>query len=229
MPDCAKTPSAPTSCDRSPHGDPGPDRCAGSSTCPCTCDWDVLTGPATLAAPFLRRLQVGRADTTVGPADGSLTTGVLMFIARSLRDDAPVHLDVVDCAARLACSVQAVLGEAAWLADHRFLARDADTRADAPADGVARLWVNPSVTFLPWTDPRVAAARHRFPFITTADMGMAAREPVVIRPYDRAGWHAVYLRYLELTQRPHLALSPWCCPGGPYAARCNDGPGSARL
>ncbi|MFJ6784093.1 hypothetical protein [Streptomyces yangpuensis] len=195
----------------------------------CTCDWDVLTGPATLAAPFLRRLQARGTGTTGGPANGSVTTDVLMFIARSLQDDGPARLDFADCARRLQRSADEVRGEAAWLARHEFLAWDTDTDTDtdtAGADagagvgGVARLWVNPSVTFLPWTDPRVAAARHRFPFITTDDRGMAAEEPVIIRPYDAAGWHTVYLRYLETTRTPSLALSPPCCPQGRYEARC---------
>ncbi|MBZ9599551.1 MULTISPECIES: hypothetical protein [Streptomyces] len=215
----------------SPCGDSGPDGCAGTTTCrhprPCTCDGDVLTGPATLAAPFLRRLQAGGVGATAGPADGSLTTDVLMFIARSLRDDGPAHLDLADCAGRLERAVDEVRGEAAWLAEHEFLAWDTGTGTEGA--GVARLWVNPSVTFLPWTDPRVAAARHRFPFITTADRGMAAEEPVIIRPYDAAGWHTVYLRYLETTRTPSLALSPPCCPQGLYEARCHPEQGRARL
>ncbi|MFC9586791.1 hypothetical protein ACFVJ8_28755 [Streptomyces yangpuensis] len=227
--------STPPPCGRLPHSDSGPDGCAGTTTClhpcHCTCDGDVLTGPATLAAPFLRRLQAGGGDTTGGPVSGSLTTDVLMFIARSLQDDGPAHLDFADCATRLGCSVTEVRGEAAWLAEHEFLAWGADADADADTDAagaVARLWVNPSVTFLPWTDPRVAAARHRFPFITTADRGMAAEEPVIIRPYDAGRWHAVYLRYLETTRTPSLALSPPCCPRGRYEARCHPGHGRAR-
>ncbi|MFD5623448.1 hypothetical protein [Streptomyces yangpuensis] len=222
--------STPPPRDRLPHSDPGPDGRAGTTTCPCpcpcTCDWDILTGPATLAAPFLRRLQAGGVGTRGGPADGSVTTDVLMFIARSLQDDGPAHLDFVDCARRLERSVDEVRGEAAWLAEHEFLARDADTDTGTGTDaagGVARLWVNPSVTFLPWTDPRVAAARHRFPFITTADRGMAAEEPVIIRPYDAGSWHRVYLRYLETTRTPSLALSPPCCPQGLHEARCRSG------
>ncbi|MCM1969420.1 hypothetical protein [Streptomyces sp. G1] len=49
-------------------------------------------------------------------------------------------------------------------------------------EGIARLWVNPSVAFLPWMDPRTVAARYRFPCITTAERGMAAEQPVIVHP-----------------------------------------------
>jgi hypothetical protein len=92
----------------------------------------------------------------------------------------------------------------AWLVEHEFLALDGDV------DGIARLWVNPSVAFPPRTDPRTVAARHRFPYITTAPRGMAAEQPVVIRPYDAAEWNGVYQHHLHMIEDPVCFSSTGC-------------------
>ncbi|MFB7896149.1 hypothetical protein ACFC1B_07440 [Streptomyces xiamenensis] len=90
------------------------------------------------------------------------------------------------------------------LVEHEFLA------LDGHVDGIARLWVNPSVAFLPRSDPRVVAAAHRFPYITVAPRGMADEQPVVIHPYDAQMWEDVYTRNLDQIENPITYSSDGC-------------------
>ncbi|MFI8484022.1 hypothetical protein [Streptomyces rubrogriseus] len=80
----------------------------------------------------------------------------------SREGDAPMTLDFHDEAAIVELSTSVLQAQVAWLVGHRYLA------LDGMVDGLARLWINPAVAFRPrTTDPRRAAARHRFPYIVT--------------------------------------------------------------
>lgn len=63
--------------------------------------------------------------------------------------------------------VEAVRGMLDWLVNRRYLV------LDGAVDGRVRLWVNPSVAFVVGSDPRPAAARHEFPYITCGGDGVS--------------------------------------------------------
>ncbi|MFD5891274.1 hypothetical protein ACFWHQ_35650 [Streptomyces sp. NPDC060334] len=159
----------------------------------CGCDYGISNGPAVLAADFLRRCQLGGK---VSPGQWPSTMLILLLVYTGLQGDKPVLVDFDDLAERVRESVEQVRTEVAWLVEHEFLALDGDV------DGVARIWVNPSVAFLPGTDPRVAAARYRFPYIDTAEGGMGAEEPVIVYPYEPEVWNAVYDAQREMFEDP---------------------------
>lgn len=71
--------------------------------------------------------------------------------------------------------------------------------------------LNPSVAFLPrTTDIRVAAARHRFPYIAVDDKGMAADQSVHVAEYDEQGWEHVHrLNTEQFDDPPRLSFG---CP-----------------
>ncbi|MFE1415555.1 hypothetical protein ACFW6F_32885 [Streptomyces sp. NPDC058746] len=156
----------------------------------------MFTGPGLLAADFLRRRQLGGADETEGEPD---TVRLLILIYTELSGDSPVLLDFSAKAAEAGVSVEHLRAEVEWLVEHEFLA------VDGNFDGVARLWVNPSVGFLLGTDPRTAAARHRFPYIDRAEGGMSAADPVIVHPYEPALWEAVYDAQREKFDNPPVS------------------------
>ncbi|MEU5431435.1 hypothetical protein AB0H73_38335 [Streptomyces olivoreticuli] len=121
---------------------------------------------------------------------------LLILLYTGLEGDAPLLVDVAAKAEEARTSTEEFRAEVAWLVEHRFLALDGDV------GGILRLWVNPSVAFLPGTDPRVAAARHRFPYITSAEGGMRAKEPVVVHPYTPELWEAVYAAQRDMFEDP---------------------------
>ncbi|MFG2394632.1 hypothetical protein ACGFYF_37985 [Streptomyces lavendulae] len=159
----------------------------------CGCDYGITTGPAVSASGFLRRHQL---RGKVSPRRLWDTDLILRLMSVSLEGDKPVPVDFADLAAKLRMKVEHVRAEVAWLVEHEFLALDGDV------DGMARVWVNPAAAFLPGTDPRVAAARHRFPYFGIAEGGMSAEEPVIVYPYEPELWDAVYEAQREMFEDP---------------------------
>ncbi|MCM1969424.1 hypothetical protein [Streptomyces sp. G1] len=159
-----------------------------------------------MAADFLRRHQSGGGyDEETWPD----TMRLLILIYTELTDDGPVLLDFAAKAEEARVSVEDLRAEVEWLVEHEFLALDGDV------GGVARLWVNPSVAFLPGTDPRVAAARHRFPYIGVAEGGMSAGQPVIVHPYELELWEAVYDAQRDMFEDPPCFSSDGCAIHGP--------------
>ncbi|UUY52360.1 hypothetical protein NRK68_34375 (plasmid) [Streptomyces yangpuensis] len=146
----------------------------------CTCDFGTICGPAMMAAGFLRRIEEREAGKKRRSEDGT-TRNVLDILACRLQGGGPVLFEFAHWADELDVPVARLREVVAWLVENQFLALEGDV------DGVARLWVNPSVAFTPWSDPRLAAARYRFPYITTAEEGMAAERPVIVRPTTPTG------------------------------------------
>ncbi|MEF3118888.1 hypothetical protein [Streptomyces chrestomyceticus] len=121
-----------------------------------------------------------------------------------LQGSGPVSFDFAHWAEEWSVPVARLREAVAWLVEYEFLALGGDV------GGIARLWVNPSVACAPWTDPRTVASRHRFPFITMAERGMAAEQPVIIQPYDAVGWDDFYRRHLDLIEDPCCFSSAGC-------------------
>jgi hypothetical protein len=167
----------------------------------CRCVAVACYGPALLAAGVQYRHELPTAGGNAAERCHTEAAGavlqVLIRVVAKLKGDVPVVLDF-GAEARDMGLDQAVLEErVTWLVDHRYLA------LEGPVDGILRLWVNPSVAFLPRaTDPRVAAARHRFPYIVTDDEGMASEQPVHVVEYDEQGWERVYRLNVEQIEDP---------------------------
>ncbi|MFC1405767.1 MULTISPECIES: hypothetical protein [Streptacidiphilus] len=156
----------------------------------CTCRPPFVHGPGFLAADFLYRSAVC-ADRTQGgkklrrrEADG-LPMLLLIRLVTKLRGDAPVALDFDDelVADDSDTDLRATL---TWLHDTRFIA------LNGMAGRIARLWLSPAVGCMGGTDPRIAAARHSFPYMTIAEDGMAAPQPVTVHEYSPQLWQSVY-------------------------------------
>jgi hypothetical protein len=160
-------------------------------------------GPAASAAGMLRRVQAQAAGENRRAGDGT-TRDVLDVLAGKLKGNGPVLFDFAYWAAELRVPVARLREVVTWLVDHEFLALEGDV------DGIARLWVNPSVALAPWADPRLIAARNRFPYITTAEGGMTAEQPVIIQPYDAAGWDDFYQAQLHMIEDPYCYSSAGC-------------------
>ncbi|MFE1907992.1 hypothetical protein ACFW96_30650 [Streptomyces gardneri] len=156
----------------------------------CRCDYGITTGPAVLAAGYLHRHERGKQYR------GSDPQRLVVMIACLLEGDAPVRFDFAVQAEELGTSVEKLRAQVAWRVERDFLALDGDV------GGVARLWVNPALAFRPGTDPRTAAARHRFPYILPAEEGMAAKEPVIVYPYEPELWEQVYEAQREIFEDP---------------------------
>ncbi|MFC8819028.1 hypothetical protein [Streptomyces rochei] len=169
----------------------------------CTCDFGVLLGPAVMAVGFLRRVQA-RADGRKGRGDDGTSRDVLDLLSGRLKGSGPVLFDYAHWAGELRVPVPRLREVVAWLVEHEFLSLEGDV------DGIARLWVNPSVALAPWTDPRPIAARYRFPYITTAEGGMGAEQPVIVLPYDAAGWEEFYRANLHMIEDPFCFSSEGC-------------------
>ncbi|GAA5602400.1 Uncharacterised protein [Streptomyces griseus] len=167
----------------------------------CGCDFGISTGPGLMAASYLRLHQSGSKRWSRRSPD---TLRILLMIYTHLEGDKPIQLDFVDKANEIEVSVEQLRAEVDWFIEQEFLALDGNV------DGVARVWVNPSVAFFPGTDPRVAAARHRFPYFQPAKGGMSAEEPVVIHPYEPELWEGVYNVQRELFENPRVFSF---CPG----------------
>ncbi|MFC7794144.1 hypothetical protein [Streptomyces cinereoruber] len=60
-------------------------------------------------------------------------------------------------------------------------------------------------------DPRTVVARHRFPYIMTAEKGMAAAGTVVVYPYTPELWEQVYEAQRGTAPGPGARTSP-CSP-----------------
>ncbi|MFE0777827.1 hypothetical protein [Streptomyces sp. NPDC058861] len=156
----------------------------------CGCDFGISVGPAMMAAGFLHRIEHGKRYKASDPQM------LVLKIASLLKGDAPLRFDFAIEADELDTSVEKLRTQVTWLVEREFLALDGDV------DGVARLWVNPALAFAPGTDPRTAAARHRFPYITTADEGLAAAEPVIVYPYEPELWEQLYEDQREMFEDP---------------------------
>uniref|UniRef100_A0AAU2ACI4 Replication initiation protein n=1 Tax=Streptomyces sp. NBC_00093 TaxID=2975649 RepID=A0AAU2ACI4_9ACTN len=176
----------------------------------CTCDDVLCQGPALLAADFHYRHLV-RAARPPGARksrrsdDDNHMLYLLLRVATKLEGDSPVLFSYEEAAAELDTAEDTVRAGIAWLVEHRYLA------LDGQVDGVARLWVNPAVAFLAGTtDPRIAAARHRFPYIVMDEQGMAADQPVHVAEYDEQGWELVYQNNAEQLEDP--PRFPFGCP-----------------
>ncbi|MEU3050356.1 hypothetical protein ABZ705_28280 [Streptomyces sp. NPDC006984] len=169
----------------------------------CTCDFGVMVGPAVMAAGFLRRIQ-SRADGKKRRGDDGTTRDVLDILSGRLEGGRPVLFEFAHWADELRVPVTRLREVVAWLVEHEFLALEGDV------DGIARLWVNPSVALAPWTDPRPLASRYRFPYITTAEGGMTAEQPVIVHPYDAAGWDEFYQAHLHMIEDPFCFSSAGC-------------------
>lgn len=159
----------------------------------CGCDFGISTGPGLMAASHLRLHQSGGKRWGRKRPD---TLRFLVMICTDLEGDKPIQLDFADKAMEIEVSVEQLRAEVNWFVEHKFLALDGNV------DGVARVWVNPSVGFFPGTDPRVAAARHRFPYFQIAEGGMSAEEPVIVHPYEPELWEAVYNAQRDLFENP---------------------------
>lgn len=160
----------------------------------CTCGPSFAHGPGMLAANFLYRSQVYAERTSGGKrlrrceAD-HLPGHLLLLIAAQQEGDASVLFELDDNDDTPEADVRSAL---TWLDEHRFIA------LDGIANGVARVWVNPAVGCPGGTDPRTVAARHRFPYITVAEKGMSADQPVSFHEYSPALWEAVYVENREM-------------------------------
>ncbi|MGA5069045.1 hypothetical protein ACPB9E_35630 [Streptomyces exfoliatus] len=122
---------------------------------------------------------------------------LLIILVTKLQGDAPVVLDYAAEAENLEIDETVLRRLVQWLVERGYLA------LDGQVDGVARLWINPAVAFLPrTTDPRVAAARHRFPYIRADEKGLAAKQPVHVSEYDEQGWESVYQLNVEQFENP---------------------------
>jgi hypothetical protein len=143
-----------------------------------------------LAVEFLHRREHGKRYKASDPQL------LMVTIVGLLEGDAPARFDFAVQAEELHTSVEKLRAQVAWLVEREFLALDGDV------DGVARLWVNPALAFTPGTDPRTAAARHRFPYIMPAEEGMAAPEPVLVHPYTPELWEEVYEAQREMFEDP---------------------------
>ncbi|MEN8655531.1 hypothetical protein ABCR94_34405 [Streptomyces sp. 21So2-11] len=185
-------------------------------TLSCTCDAVVCQGPALMAADFQYRHELP-STTKVEKRRRSDEAGtvlqILIRLVSRLAGDVPVVLDVAAEADELDIERADLQERLMWLVDREYLA------LDGHVDGVARLWVNPAVAFLPrTTDPRVAAARHRFPYIVTDEEGMAADPPFHVAEYDKEGWERVYEDNREQIEDP--PRFSFGCPShhntGPY-------------
>lgn len=157
-----------------------------------------------MAAGFLHRMQARAGGGKKPPRDDGTCRDVLDILSGRLTGSGPVPFEFARWSDELGVPVSRLRDVVAWLVEHEFLALDGDV------DGIARLWVNPSVAFPPWTDPRTVAARHRFPYITTAPRGMAAEQPVIIHPYDEAAWDDVYQQHLHMIEDPVCFSTKGC-------------------
>jgi len=149
-----------------------------------------------LAVSFLYRHERGKRDKSPSPQLPAMKIAVL------LKGDAPVRFDFAVQAEELGMSEEELRAQVAWLVERGVLV------LDGYVDRVARLWVNPALAFVPGTDPRVAAARHRFPYVTPAEEGMAAAKPVVVYPYEPELWEQVYEAQREMFEDP--PVFSWC-------------------
>ncbi|MGW3521363.1 hypothetical protein [Streptomyces hydrogenans] len=156
----------------------------------CGCDYGISVGPAMMAVGFLHRIENGKRYRASDPQM------LAMKIVGLLKGEAPARFDFAVEADELGTSVEKLRAQVTWLVERKFLALDGDV------DGVARLWVNPALAFAPGTDPRTAAARHRFPSIMTAEEGMAAEEPVIVYTYTSELWDQVYEAQREMFEDP---------------------------
>ncbi|MBZ6284691.1 hypothetical protein [Streptomyces olivaceus] len=160
----------------------------------------ICQGTALLASDFQYRHELA-TDSTKARQSRSKESGsvlqILLRLACQLRGDAPVYLNINAEADELDLEPDELQVKIQWLIDRRYLA------LDGHVDGLARLWINPSVAFLPrLTDPRVAAARHKFPYIVTDDEGMAAEQPVHVAEYNAEGWEHIYRINAEQLEDP---------------------------
>jgi hypothetical protein len=156
-----------------------------------------------MAASFLRRIQA-RADGKKRRGDDGTTFDVLAILSGRLRGSGPVLFEFAHWAGELQVPIARLREVVAWLIEHEFLALEGDV------DGIARLWVNPSVALAPWTDPRPLAARYRFPYITTAEGGMRAEQPVIFQPYNAAGWDEFYQANFQMLEDPFCYSTAGC-------------------
>ncbi|MBQ0887891.1 hypothetical protein KBZ94_23715 [Streptomyces sp. RM72] len=167
---------------------------------PCVCDAGFSQGPALLAADLQHQQELAkesRSTMRAGREEVGALALLLTRLACRLRGDAPVTLDFNDEAATVELSTSVLQEQVAWLVEHRYLA------LDGMVDGLARLWINPAVAFLPrTTDPRRAAARHRFPYIVTDAQGMSAQQRVHVVQYDEDVWQRVHQLNAEQFNEP---------------------------
>ncbi|MDG4857485.1 hypothetical protein P8605_04820 [Streptomyces sp. T-3] len=166
-------------------------------------------GPGLLAADFLycsqRRAKRERDGVKTRKTKGDdMMLPLLMRIVLELEGDAPVLFALQAEAEHHDQTEQQLRASISWLVAHEFLAMDGS------ADGKIRLWVNPSVAFFAGTDPRLAAARHHFPYIVPDQKGLSADEPVHVQPYRAEGWEGVYQKQAAMFQDPPAFT--WGCP-----------------
>ncbi|KIF03878.1 hypothetical protein PL81_21805 [Streptomyces sp. RSD-27] len=169
----------------------------------CTCDFGFISRPAARAAGLLHLMQARASGKKRGGEDGTIRD-VLGVLSCRLQGSGPVLFEFARWSEQLDVTVVRLREVVAWLAEHEFLALDGDV------DGVARVWVNPSVAFSPGADLRAVAARHRFPYIMAADLGAAAERPVIVHPYDADAWDEVYQGTLHMAEEPFCFSSEGC-------------------
>lgn len=173
----------------------------------CSCGPCTVQGPGLIGADVLYRSRLYAERCQGGKRlrrreSDFLPGHLLLLIMVRLMADAPVLFRLDD--GPDAASEDEVRTALGWLHEHQFIA------LEGIVDGIARAWVNPAVAALGGTDPRIAAARHRFPFIDVAEDGMKAEEPVTFHPYDPELWQAVYEDNQEsFDQSTFLS---WECP-----------------
>ncbi|MFD7827720.1 hypothetical protein [Kitasatospora sp. NPDC059803] len=171
----------------------------------CPCGRPICTGPGGLAAMHLYQGQI-RAERT---ADGRRfrsrrsdfqISRTVFYLVGHLEGDAPVRLNLGEMAELYDRSEALMLAELDWFAEHRFV------HLDGRADGIVRLWVNPAVAVC-GADPRIAAARHSFPYFTVEDA--SSEDRVCVHEYSEDLWEAIYAGNFEAFTRETF-LSPDC-------------------
>ncbi|MFD5110528.1 hypothetical protein [Streptomyces cinereoruber] len=174
----------------------------------CGCDYGISVGPAMLAVGFLHRIENGKQYRASDPQM------LAMKIAGLSEGEAPTRFDFAVEADELDTSVEKLRVQVAWLVEREVLA----------LDGVARLWVNPSLAFAPGADPRTAAARHCFPYITTAEEGLAAAEPVIISHTPRSCGSSSTRTSARCSRTRRFSPAASSTPGNPPAPPTSASP-----
>lgn len=150
-------------------------------------------GPAVQAADCLYRREYGK------PHKGVNLQRLAVMISCLLEGDAPMRFDFAAQAEELDTSVEKLRAQVAWLVERAFLVLDGDV------DGVARLWVNPALAFMPGTDPRPAAARHQLQSNSATMPSHPGVPSATPRPPSRAGTETTW-------PNERSAMGGRCCP-----------------
>ncbi|GGP86282.1 hypothetical protein GCM10010278_75830 [Streptomyces melanogenes] len=126
----------------------------------------VTPGHGLLAIAFLAAADKRRAREAEGKRfrprvdNDGLETHLIMWLIGHLNGDVPVLLDFRAAAIEIGVAPARLRTAEEWLAGLCAIAEDV-----SDARGNPYVWINPSLAYLPGTDPYTAARRHRFPRI----------------------------------------------------------------